>query len=360
MSKTGLEVSVIGMGSGGHAVAGHLGMLGHRVRVFNRTASKLEAIASSGGVELTEVIKGFGRVELVSGNVADIVRGAKVIMVTTTADAHAAVAGLVAPYLEDGQIILLNPGRTLGAFEVRRIFDLLIPDRKVYVAEAQSLVYACRLEKPGLVRIIGVKDKVLLSTLPASDIRLVSEKLKALYTCFFPVQNGLITSLENVGAIFHPPIVLFNAAAIERGNVFRFYNDITPQISSFLNKIDKERLMVGDAYGVALHTAEEWVSFAYSNIHGTDLYSKMKNNPAYFEVLAPQSIKSRMLMEDIPTGILPMMELGRAAGLDLPLMSSVLRIAQSLLDWDFYTSGRTLSRLGLAGKSVRDIIGCFT
>lgn len=355
-----LTVAIIGAGNGGQAMAGHLGMIGHRVRLYNRTESKLEPIKKYGGIALTEAVQGFGKIEMVSGEMSNVIRGAEIIMVTTTADAHDQIALSMAPYLEDGQVVVLNPGRTLGALEVKNIFNSIIPEKKIFVAETQSLIYACRIETPGVVRVIGVKNRVLLASWPESDMKIVLKKLENLYPYFIPVESVLITSLENIGAIFHPAIVLFNAAAIERGNSFYFYNDITPQISLFLKKLDEERLKIGAAYGFNLHSCEEWISFAYSNIDGNDLYSKMKNNPAYFKILAPQNIKSRLLMEDIPTGILPMIELGKVAGLELPLMTSVFTIGQALLEENFLSTGRTLSNLGLEGKTLSEIKNYLT
>lgn len=351
-----LRVAVIGAGNGGQTMAGHLGMIGHRVRLYNRTASKLGPIQKCGGIKLTEAVHGFGKIEMASERIGDVVDDAEVIMITTTADAHSQIALMLTPYLKDQQIVVLNPGRTLGALEVKKIFNSKIPEKKIFVAEAQSLVYACRMDGPGSVRVIGVKDKVLLSAWPQSDLSLVLEKLHHLYPCFVPVESILITGLENFGAIFHTAIVLFNAAAIERGDSFYFYNDITPQIAMFLKNLDEERVKIGAAYGFKLHTCEEWVSFAYKNVEGNDLYSKMRNNPAYFKILAPKHIRSRLLTEDIPTGILPMIELGKVAGVELPLMNSVFNIGQALLEENFLVAGRTLANLGLEGKSVSDIL----
>jgi opine dehydrogenase len=351
-----LIVAVIGAGNGGQAMAGHLGMNGHKVRLYNRTESVLEPIRTAGGIELKDAIQGFGEVAFASNDIGSVVKNADIIMVTTTADAHRYIAQQLAPHLEDGQIIVLNPGRTLGALEVRSVLSRLVPNKRLFVAEAQSLVYACRAERAGLIRVIGIKDRVLLAALPATDTRIVLDRLKSIYSCFNAAEHILITSLENIGAILHPAIVLFNAAAIERGNSFYFYNDMTPHVAAFLSKLDKERLAIGKAFDIELHNLEEWISFAYSNIEGDDLCSKMKNNPAYYKILAPQAINSRLLMEDIPTGILPMIELGKAAGIELPLMTSIFEIGQSLLEVDFKTTGRTLKSLDLSGKNTVEIL----
>jgi opine dehydrogenase len=140
-------------------------------------------------------------------------------------------------------------------------------------------------------------------------------------------------------------VILFNAAAIERGNMFYFYNDITPAIARFLETIDSERLAIGKSFGLNLKSVTEWVSYAYPGISGDTLCDKMKNNPAYYKILAPINLDNRLLTEDVPTGILPLLELGRIAGVPTPLMESVLHISQSLLMKDFQKDGRTIKNL---------------
>ena len=50
------------------------------------------------------------------------------------------------------------------------------------------------------------------------------------------------------------------------------------------------------------------------------------------------------------------MELGRAAGINTPLLESIVNIIENLLEMDFRTEGRTLSNLGLSGMTKEEII----
>ena len=335
-------------------MAGHFASLGHNVTLYNRSIGKLLGLTENGSIQLKGAISGFGKIVLVTDNLQEALKDAELIMVTTTADAHKQLAETMAPYVQEEQVIILNPGRTLGALEFS-VAIKKITNKRIYIAEAQSLIYACRADTPGIVRVIGVKDKVLLAAYPASDTDRVLNMVNSVYSCFVKVDNILVTGLENIGAIFHPSVVLFNAAAIERGEKFYFYNDMTPSIANFLIEIDQERLDVGKAFGIQLHSVSDWVSLAYTNIEGEDLCEKMRNNPAYYQIQAPGQLKSRLLTEDVPTGILPIMELGKAAGLKMPLMSSVFTLSEGLLKIDFRSQGRTLKNLGLDKLSVSRI-----
>lgn len=131
---------------------------------------------------------------------------------------------------------------------------------------------------------------------------------------------------------------------------------MTPQIAAFIEKFDSERLSVGKAYGIDLIGVSEWISTAYEGTQGDTLCEKIVNNPAYFDIMAPSSLYTRQLMEDVPTGVLPILELGKAAGLKMPLFTAMIDLISSLLGTDFREKGRTLKNLGLEGLTTAEII----
>lgn len=350
-----MRVAILGAGNGGQAMAGHFALLGHVVTLYNRSEQRIAPILLQKNILLNEAIQGVGYLRKVTTDISEAITGAELIMITTTANAHKELAERMAQNVSDGQIIVLNPGRTLGAFEFATTLRKLT-ETQVYVAEAQSLIYACRAESPGQVRIIGVKEKVLLAAYPHHHTDLILPMVNAIYPCFLGAKNILETSLENIGAILHPAIILFNAASIERGQNFYFYNDLTPAVAEFIEQLDHERLEIGHAFGLNLKSATEWVSFAYKTIKGNSLYERIKNNPAYYKILAPQSLHSRLLLEDIPTGILPMIDLASIAGIKTPLLESLLQISQALLKINFRENGRTLKNLGLEKSSFYDLL----
>lgn len=350
------KIAVIGAGNGGQAIAAYLSHKGAEVRLYDYEASKVEELCSKGNIiELCGKLSLKAHIDTISNDISKVISGAGLILITTIANAHSIIARQIAGLLEDNQVIILNPGRTGGALEFKNILTEEKCDAKVYIAEAQTLVYACRLIENGKVNIIGIKDNVLISALPSSDTKHILSKINSFYSCFVPAENVLRTSLENIGAIFHPCVLLFNAATIERQDEFWFYRDMTPQIADFIERFDAERIEVGKAYGIDLLCVKDWISYAYPDTKGDTLCERMVNNPAYRDIKSPSSIFTRQLTEDIPTGVLPILELGRAAGLKMPLMSGVMDICSALLDMDF-KNGRSLANLGLEGMSVEDIL----
>lgn len=351
-----MNIAVIGCGNGGHAIAGYLAAMGQKVRIYDRKLSVVEHINKNKKIELRGVLNLSGEIEFVSANLQKVINGADLIMIATTATAHRPLAAQMAPILEENQIILLNPGRTCGALEFHNTLEKAGLSKRVYVAEAQTLIYACRLIEIGVVNIIGVKDRVLVSAFPASDTPHILKILKPLFPCFYAAKNVLQTSFENVGAMFHPTVVLFNEAAIERGDTFYFYRDMTNGLAEIIEEADRERRAVAAAYGVCPISAFDWVSYAYDGVEGNNLCERMQNNPAYSEILAPTNIDCRQITEDIPTGIVPLAELGKAAGVPTPLFDSLITMCSILHKRDYRKEGRSLKRLGLDNMTVEEII----
>lgn len=355
-----MKISVIGAGNGGQAIAGYLGICGYEVSLYDIDEPKIIELHDKGGIQLEGRIEGFGRVGCITTNIAEAVKGAAIIMVTTVANAHKAVAKSIAPYIEEGQVIILNPGRTCGALVFKQTLTECGCSKRYYLGEAQTLVYACRVVKNGQVNVIGIKDEVLLSGLPSADTDYILEKINPIYPSFMKTDNVLRTSLENIGAMFHPCVLLFNAATIERNDVFWFYRDMTDQVAAFIEKFDAERLAVGKAYGIDLLGVKDWIKFAYKDTVGETLCERMKNNPAYHDIKSPSTIFTRQLTEDIPTGVLPIMELGKAAGVDTSLLESMIIICEGLLNMDLRTNGRSLKNLGLDGMNKEEILKFVT
>ena len=355
-----MKIAIIGAGNGGQTMAGHLSMMGFEVGLYDIDVEKMNALKELGGIQLEGCLQGYGNIRCITTDIEEAVAGAEIIMVTTVANAHRAVAKTLTPYLVDGQIVVLNPGRTCGALVFKQTLKQEGCTKRIYLAEAQTLVYACRVIENGHVNVIGIKDEVLLSGLPAKDTDYILEKLNPIFPSFQKAENVLTTSLENIGAMFHPCVLLFNAATIERNEMFWFYRDMTDQVAEFIEKFDAERLAVGKAYGVDLLSVREWIKFAYKDTQGDTLRERMRNNPAYHDIKSPSTIFTRQLTEDIPTGVLPIMELGKAAGVNTPLLSSMINICEALLNMDLHSNGRSLKNLGLDGMSRAQILNYIT
>jgi len=347
---------VLGAGHGGMAMAAHLAIGGCKVNLFNRTPSRIDPVRSREGLEVTGEVEGFARINLATSDVAEAVDNMDILMIVVPATAHRDVAHLIAPHVKDGQIIVLNPGRTGGALEVAQVLKESNPSVRPYIAEAQTLLYAARATNPGQVHIYGIKNSVPLAALPAYHIADILPIIRKALPQFVPGDNVLKTSLDNVGAVFHPAITILNAGRIEdtHGDFEYYVEGVTPAVAAVLEAVDRERVSVAAALGIRAYTAREWLYHAY-DAAGRTLFEAMRANPGYRGIRAPGTVLHRYIYEDVPASLVPIAGLGEMLKVPTPMINAVVHMACAMHGVDFWKQGRTVARLGLSGMSVKDI-----
>ncbi|MDI7247891.1 MAG: NAD/NADP octopine/nopaline dehydrogenase family protein [Bacillota bacterium] len=347
--------SVLGAGNGGQAMAAHLGVMGFPVTLYSGNSAKLSDIEQAGGLELEGQIQGITRDVNLTGSPRVAAAFADVLMVVVPAFAHRDIARILAPHLHEGHTVVLNPGRTLGAIE----FDHTLRQHgclaQVVVAEAQSLLYACRVLAPGKIRVFSVKMSVPVAALPAWRTVEVARRLRRAFPQFVAASDLLETGLDNIGAVFHPTPTILNLARIEQDESFDYYHEgISPAVARVLTRIDEERLKVARALGVAARTAREWLAEVYGS-SGRDLHEAIRNTRAYEGIRAPAEVNTRYILEDVPTGLVPISSLGEMVDVPTPTMDAVIELASAITGQDFRASGRSLRNLGLDGMDVGDL-----
>lgn len=353
------KYTVIGAGHGGKAMAAHLSLMGADVALWNRTFEHIAIIQKRKGIELESAEggpHGFASINLVTSNIEEAINHANVIMVVVPSSAHSEIARLASPYLKDGQIVILHPGRTLGAIE----FVKVIRDNEcvadVTVAEAETFIYASRSDGPAQARIFRIKEAVPLAALPASRTEMVLETIQHAYPQFIDGVDVLHTGLNNMGAIFHPALTLLNAGWIERTHGdYQFYIDgVTPSVARVLEVLDRERVTVASSVGIRARTSLEWLKLAYDSV-GEDLHEAIHNQPGYYGIKAPPTLNHRYIFEDVPMSLVPMASLGTRYGVSVRGMDSIIRLGSIIHKTDYWRRGRTVDKLGLEQWSVSEL-----
>lgn len=348
---------IIGAGNGGLAIAAHLALNGKSVGIYDIEPNIIQKLKKEGGIYLDGLLEGFGEISLATTNIQEVVRSSEVIMVVVPAVAHKTIAENIAPYLREDTTIILTPGATGGSIEFYKTLKNNNPNCSITIAETQSLFYACRSEKLGCSTIYGIKDSLGIAALPATQNEHVINQLNDVFPQLYEVENVLKTGLENINAIVHPVPTLLNAGSIERQQQFKYYWDgITPTIGHLLEKLDDERIEIGKAWGFSLTSTVDWIKNYYCiNSELGSIYETVIANEAYENIYAPDNLSNRFLTEDIPMGLVPMLELGRLVGIPAFKMESIIRFTEVLIGSNVTQDSRTLKSLGLENLSVEEI-----
>ena len=347
-----MNIAVIGAGCGGQAIAGYLASKGNKVNLFNRSPERINPLLYNKEIIIQGEIQAIGKLNLVTTDISEVVDGTDLIMVVTTATGHYDIAKALAPCLQKNQTIVLNPGRTFGSLEfMKTLLDSGL-EVEVNVAEANTLIYATRMIRPGISDIKGIKKTVSLSVLPYHRTSYVISLLNENYPQFYAVDSFLTTSLGNIGAVFHPTITLLNRERIKKKEIFDFYREgATREIVEYMEQVDDERRNIARKFGVEVQSLREWLCERYG-LQETSLFDALHKNPFYQGLTAPKSFDMRYLTEDIPTGLVPFSELGKAVDVDTSHIDRLIAIASEELKIDFRNKGRNLYRLGLNSETI--------
>lgn len=353
------KYTVLGAGHGGKAMAAHLALMGMDVALWNRTFEHISLIKQRGGIELESVEggpHGFGTLSLVTSDIEQAIGHAQVIMVVLPSSAHADIAKAAARYLKDGQIVILHPGRTLGALEFAKVIRDNGCTADVTVAEAETFIYASRAEGPAQARIFRIKEAVPLAALPSCRSEFVLKSIRCAYPQFIDGVDVLHTGLNNMGAIFHPALTLLNTGWIEHTHGdYQFYIDgVTPSVARVLEVLDRERVTVASSIGIRARTSLEWLKLAY-NTEGVDLHEAIHNQPGYYGIKAPAVLTHRYIFEDVPMSLVPIASLGKRYGVSVRGMESIISLGGIIHRTDYWRRGRTVEGLGLEQWSVSEL-----
>jgi opine dehydrogenase len=78
---------------------------------------------------------------------------------------------------------------------------------------------------------------------------------------------------------------------------------------------------------------------------------------AYEHMVAPRNLRTRLLWEDVPTGLAPMVDLARLLGIPTLTLSSLLELCVATLGPGVVDAGWTLESLGIT--RAEDLAGAF-
>ncbi len=347
--------AVIGSGHGGQALAAYLALKGQKVKLYNRTPERLDGVRRLGGIHLEGETEGFGRPRLVTSDLGEVLNDAGIVMVVVPASAHDELARAMAPHLRSGQIVILNPGRTLGtvAFAHRLHEAGAISD--VIVAETDTFLFASRRIESGRSRVQAIKRRVRLAALPAIRTDYVLHVVRPVLPQFVAAASVLETGLSNIGAIFHPAPTLLNVSRVESATGFEHYREgISAGVAKALETLDAERLAVARSFSVRVLSAKAWLASVYGSV-GETLHKAIQNTSAYAGLKAPESLDHRYIFEEVPASLVPLADLARRTGRRAKVAESLVTIAGAVTGIDWEARGRTLASVGLHDLDVHDI-----
>jgi opine dehydrogenase len=348
-----VNVAVLGGSNGAFATAADLALAGHRVRLWRRAEADLAAVRD--GITLVaEGRQGLARLDRVTADLGEALDGAELVIAPLPATAHDDLAGRLGSLLTERQIVLLTPG-TFGSFSMAREVARVGGRRPLAFAETGTLPYLARKTGPAAVTVAVRAANLPTGVFPAVRTDAVLAKLAMI----FPVRravDALDVALTNAGPIIHPPLVLLNAGAIDRGRFDIHADGTTAGVRRLVDAVDAERMSARHGWGYPAPHYEMATyydeSLAANGLYGAGAKAKVVASGLWNEAL---TFEHRYVTEDVALGLSLFESAARTSSVASPAMSGLLLLFGVLLACEFTGRGRALEALGLGDLSLREI-----
>ncbi len=394
-----MPIAVLGGGAVGKTCAADMKLAGREVRLYDMMPFAEQTLANLDktgmlfdGIQRN--LYGFERsgkcyFDVVSSNMADVVKGAGLIVVGAPAMAHEPFFRELVPLLEDGQVIHIFTDN-YATLILRRLMREMGCTKKVIIGGWSSAPYGTRVETVGKFIFPHVAAKYRAITLrgaalPMADNDAFMESTKYL-PCMDAVTQGdgvesgntvLDIGFANINPVIHVPATILGVSTMENwGVIFGGYDKNTysmychglcPSICEVQYQFYEEEKALAKAIGVGAPNYKYEAFFSRRSVltqeymgldkDGNDNVVFPLDKPSTEGNVGPNSIHHRYLTEDVPVGCKIYHELGVQYGVPTPVIDSMIVLGGAMHKKNFFKEGKyNLAYLGIDNMSKEELL----
>lgn len=379
-------IAVLGGGAVGKTCAADCKLAGREVRLYSRSKESLLNVDKTGilldGVQHN--LYGFERsgrayLDIVSNDMAEVVRGAGLIIIGIPAHAHEYYLKTLIPLLEDGQVIHIFTDN-YASLLLRKYMKEMHCEKDVIVGGWGSAPYGTRIETIGGFKMphVGAKYRAITlrgASMPMCDIEEFIESTKYL-PCMDSITMGdgpvkgdtvLDIGFSNVNPVIHVPASILGVSSMENwslvyGNAPDSYSmyshGLCPSIAKVQYNFYEEEKALAGAIGIAIPKYEYEMFFSRRTIltqeymglneEGKDNVVFPLDKPCEEGNTGPNDINHRYFTEDIPVGCKIYHDLGVKFGVPTPIIDSMIILGGAMHGVDYFNESKySLEYLGI-------------
>jgi len=374
-------VAILGGGTCAQTFAAEFTLAGHKVRLYELpelAPGTLSEVLRSHEIELGGTQTNFkwfrragvARVDVVTTDVSEALRGAGLIIVAVPAKGHKPFFEKMIPYLERGQVISIFPDN-FGSLMLRTMMREKGCNVDVIIGGWSSMPYGVRAVGPGKVDCLMRTRELLGDALPSKDGDKFLEILKEI-----PAFDGTIeikrgdtlvgVDLSNPNPVVHVPGSILNVGAMEvsemegtlgipKGKYSMYKYGMSPAVARVQFAFYQEERKIADAMGIRMAEYREDQFFWKGGVMGVEFWGPFVD-VVMPPIVGPTSTEHRYFTEDIPVGAVVRHNLAEKFGVDVPIIESMILLGSAICQRDFFREGRSLKELGLEDLSKQQII----
>jgi len=359
--------------STGHGIVADLTLAGYEVTFFDlpRYIEMIEPIQRLGGFHVTGNTKalvsgktGFAKPNMITTDPEKALQGVDVLFIDVPASEYEDRFRSIAPFIKERTIVNFN---NYGYWASLRVANILkeLGKKDIILTECPAPLYVA-MSRDGNVDFSQMRMGIPLSVFPSKRSKEAFDVLKRIYPAFELAKNVLQTNFENLNMLGHAGIALLNIAYFDRAKehgdllVYFYQTGITEHTGLLTEAQDKERIAMCQAYDVPYTPLRDFTKRYYGGSGKTLAEAQLDSK--FLQTRPPFSTDmwNTWLSIDLPLATVPFVLLADLAGVSLPIHRGIIDIFGALLKTDFWKTGLTLDRLGLAGLSAKEVIKYVT
>ena len=388
-------IAVLGGGAVGKTLAADCKLAGREVRLYSRSPKSIANLDRTGimldGVQRN--LYGFERsgrayVDVASNNMAEVVKGAKLILISIPALYHEDYLKALVPLLEDGMIIHTFTDN-YASLLLRKFMRESGVNKDVIIGGWSSAPYGTRIEKifGFWTNHVGVKYRAISlrgASLPMSDMDVFMESVMYL-PCMDSVTKGngpvrgdtmLDIGFSNVNPVIHVPASLLGVSSMENwslvyGNAPDSYSmyshGLCPSICRVQYQFYKEECAIADVIGIKSPYYSYEMFFSRRSVltqeymgldeNGKDNVVFPLDKPCDEGNTGPNNINHRYITEDIPVGCKIYHDLGKKFGVPTPIIDSMITLGGAMHEKNFFKETKyDLDYLGIGHMTKEQLL----
>lgn len=355
------RVAVLGGGIDARLFAALCLAEGASVTLFSAYGAELEALRTASGIAL----RGAGPVGTYQVDRADApsvrltaeldaaVRDAQVIFLTGPVHKQRTYAMVLADHLSDGQVLVLNPGRSLGALETAWLLRIGGATADITIVEAQGAPYWVRAE--GAILHLSPAAPVPAATLPRGRGPVLAA-LSRFLTNLVATDSVLASGFADGSALVEFPALLMAGPALATGAApvpmggqplpenQTFASLIGPEQTQLIGRLAHERRAVAQAFGLRdLPATDDWITTHAGALRGPGSRA------------IPDSTTAKALLRDGVIGsLVPLISAADLAQVAAPATRAMITLASTVLGADVASAGRRLDTIGIRAGDINE------
>lgn len=340
-----MKVGLAGAGAIAMGYAAFLLKQGHEPSVWSPSGK----FAKDTVFTVTGAIESSFEIEMCAG--AEALAQNPVIILALPAYGHRRVLDALLPHLQLHHSVIISGHLSFAALYLSK--KLAERGFQIPIAVWNTTVLTAKAPSRTEIRIGAIRGKVDVAAVPA---RFAEQALKTCIELFgdrFAVKDDMLTiTLSNVNPQSHLGIALCNLTRIEQGESWGQNSNITPAVGRFLEALDRERIIVAEAFGKTVRTIFEHQALSFGASGGSVSEMARAKAAEGQDPPGPKSIDTRYVLEDAPFGLIPTAFLAKLSGTNVPLHHSGIAILNACYGRDFAADNDLLPELGISDTAM--------